>query len=66
MVIHNAGDPNAPVTQALTLYHLLKERGVKTKMVLRAIDSHDFGSPFDHKQMYDLPLKWITENCRSD
>lgn len=63
LVLHNAGDPNAMVTQSLTLHHFLKDRGVKTRMVLRDVDGHGYGDPFSHKQMYDLTMRWVSEHC---
>lgn len=63
LIIHNVGDPNAPVTQSYTLYHALKDRGIKTKMVLRGIDGHGYGDPFSHKQVHSLTFQWLSENC---
>lgn len=63
LIIHNVGDPNAPVTQSYTLYHALKDRGVKTKMLLRGIDGHGYGDPFSYRQVHSATIKWLQDNC---
>lgn len=63
LIIHNAGDPNAPVSQSYTLYHALKDRGVKTKMILRGIDGHGYGDPFSYRQVHSATLEWLQQNC---
>lgn len=63
LIIHNVGDPNAPVTQSLTLYHALKDRGVDTRLLLRGIDGHGYGDPFSHRQVHAATLQWLTQKC---
>jgi dipeptidyl aminopeptidase/acylaminoacyl peptidase len=63
LILHNVGDPNAPVTQSYALHHALRDRGVKTRMLLRGIDGHGYGDPFSHRQVHSATLGWLQENC---
>lgn len=63
LIIHNVGDPNAPVTQSYSLYHALKDNGVKVKMLLRGIDGHGYGDPFSYRQVHTSTLAWLQDNC---
>ena len=63
LIIHNVGDPNAPVTQSYTLYHALRDRGVKARMLLRGIDGHGYGDPFSYRQVHSATLGWLRDNC---
>lgn len=63
LIMHNVGDPNAPIGQAYSLYHALKEHGVKTRMVVFGIDGHGPGDPYHEQQAYVRTLGWINGNC---
>jgi dipeptidyl aminopeptidase/acylaminoacyl peptidase len=63
LAMQNVGDPNAPVGQAYTLYHALKDRGVKSKLILFGVDGHGPGDLFHERQAYINTMDWMTENC---
>jgi dipeptidyl aminopeptidase/acylaminoacyl peptidase len=63
LIMQNVGDPNAPVGQAYTLYHALKDRGVKTRFVVFGIDGHGPGDPFHAREAFKRTLGWMQENC---
>jgi dipeptidyl aminopeptidase/acylaminoacyl peptidase len=65
LIIQNAGDPNAAITQAYSLYHGLKDRGVKSRMVIYGIDGHGAADPFHQTNRHARTLSWINENCGS-
>jgi len=64
LMMQNVGDPNATVGQAYTLYHALKDRGVKSKLVIFGIDGHGPGDPFHQRQAFVRTLAWMNENCQ--
>jgi dipeptidyl aminopeptidase/acylaminoacyl peptidase len=65
MILHNAGDDNAPVTQAYALFHALKDRGIKTRLIVFGTDGHEPGDPFHERQVVVRTLAWMQEHCGS-
>ncbi len=63
LIMQNVGDTNAPVGQAYTLYHALKDRGVESRFILSDIDGHGHGDPLHERQAYVLSLAWMNEHC---
>lgn len=63
LIIHNTGDPNAPVTQAYALYYALRDRGVKARLNLRDVEEHGYGDPYHEKNVFVTEMAWLNENC---
>lgn len=64
LMMQNVGDPNATIGQAYTLYHALKDRGIKSKFVIFGIDGHGPGDPFHQREAFVRTLDWLNENCQ--
>jgi dipeptidyl aminopeptidase/acylaminoacyl peptidase len=63
LIMQNVGDPNATIGQAYTLYHALKDRGVKSRFIVFGIDGHGVSDPFLKQLSYARTLAWMNENC---
>lgn len=64
LVLQNVGDPNAGVTQAYALFHALRDRGVKSRLVLFGVDGHGLDEhPLLDRKSVALTLSWMEQNC---
>jgi dipeptidyl aminopeptidase/acylaminoacyl peptidase len=63
LILQNAGDPNATVGQAYALYHALKDNGVKAKLLVSDLEGHSSPDPYHERQVFQLTLGWMNENC---
>jgi dipeptidyl aminopeptidase/acylaminoacyl peptidase len=56
LIMSDTGDFRVPMTQALKLYHALKDNGVETKFIAYPVPGH---SPKDPIRQRDVQRRWI-------
>jgi dipeptidyl aminopeptidase/acylaminoacyl peptidase len=63
LIMHNIGDPNAPVSQSYKLYHALQDNSTIVRLVVRDLSGHMLADPYAKRDSIMQEQRWLTQNC---
>ena len=66
LILSNTGDNRVPITESYMLYHLLRDRGVKTKFVAYPVNGHQPPDPIHQRDVNRRWAEWIREHFAAD
>jgi len=61
LIMHDTGDARVTVTQGYSLYHALKDNGVRVKFVAFPVAGHFPGDPVRQMDVYRYWVEWMDE-----